>query len=86
MDQKQPFTVIPAGSKLYVEPGFSTAGLPGGFTCVSPMSFVPEAGKDYFVVYQLNGMRCYGQILTKDQNGAVVPVPTAKEQSHTCMW
>ncbi|AXA91989.1 hypothetical protein [Massilia sp. YMA4] len=86
MDQKQPFTVIPAGRKLFVEPGFSSAGLPGGFTCVSPMSFVPQAGQEYFVVYQLSGMRCYGQILTKDPGGAVVPVPTAKEQSRICMW
>lgn len=86
MDQKQPFTVIPAGRKLYVEPGFSSAGVPGGYTCVSPMSFVPEAGREYFVVYQLQAMRCYGQILTKDANGAVTPVLTAKEKSHVCMW
>ncbi|WEF35821.1 hypothetical protein [Pseudoduganella chitinolytica] len=86
MDQTQPFTVIPAGRTLWVEPGFSSAGLPGGFTCVAPMSFVPQAGKEYFVVYQLSGMRCRGEILSKDASGAVVPVPTKREKFELCMW
>lgn len=86
MDQSQASTVIPANKRLWVEPGFSSLGLPGGTECIIPMSFVAQAGKEYFVVYETAGLSCNARILTRNEAGKLALEPTLKrEKFERCM-
>lgn len=69
MDLSKETTVIPANKRLWVEPGFSSLGVPGGSECVIPLSFVAQAGKEYFVIYETAGRSCNARILTRDEGG-----------------
>lgn len=86
MDRSKSATVIPANKRLWVEPGFSTLGVPGGSECIIPMSFVPQAGKEYFVVYERLGFSCNARILTRNDTGKLALEPTLKlEKFERCM-
>lgn len=86
MDLSKVSTVIPANKRLWVEPGFSSLGVPGGAECIIPMSFVAQVGKEYFVVYETAGRSCNARILTRNEAGKLTLEPTLKrEKFERCM-
>ena len=86
MDLSKGATAIPANKRLWVEPGFSSLGVPGGSECVIPMSFVAQPGKEYFVVYETAGHSCNARILTRNEGGKLVIEPSLKrEKFERCM-
>lgn len=86
MDVQKAETIIPANKRQWVEPGYSSAGVPGGSECVIPLSFVPRAGKEYFVVFERAGQTCNARVLTRNDAGRLVIDPSLKrEKYHLCM-
>lgn len=86
MDLSKEATVIPAKKRLWVEPGSSTRGVPGGSECIIPMSFVAQAGKEYFVVYEIAGGFCNARILTYNESGKLATEPSLRrEKFERCM-
>ncbi|MBY0241132.1 MAG: hypothetical protein K2X55_17640 [Burkholderiaceae bacterium] len=78
---------IPADTRLWVEPGFSSLGLAYGRECSVPMSFVAAAGKKYFIFFQDNGRACQASIMYRDESGQLVKdASVQKEKSHRCIY
>lgn len=87
VDQSKPLTVIPANVRLWIEPGYSTAGLAFGSECTVPLSFVPEAGREYSVLYRTSGRGCTANIIERDSDGNLTQNRTIRtEKSQTCLY
>lgn len=87
VDQSAGDLVIPANTRLWVEPGYSSLGVPGGKECIVPMSFVAAPGQEYILIFQDGVNKCQASILTRDAAGKLVREPSTKnEPFHRCMY
>lgn len=78
---------IPADTRLWVEPGYSSLGVAGGRECTIPMSFVAAAGKQYFIFFRDNGRTCEASIMYRNESGQLVrDASVQKEKSHRCLY
>lgn len=80
MDLSKPEIKIPANKRLWLEPTQVIQAPLGQYTCAAPMSFVAQAEKEYFVVYELAGNACTARILTRDDAGKLALEPSLERE------
>lgn len=82
MDPGTRVSVIPVNKRLMVEPMVAIPGAFGVSTCMVPMGFTAQPGKEYFVVFEMAAGGCTGRILTRNDAGTLALEPTLTREKH----